>query len=227
MVACSVAALTVYDMVKGLERGVAIEQVVLLEKTGGRHDWRLEEAASAVRVAILTVSTSRAASGGPDESGERLEQFAREIGGEIAAREIVSDDRALIEQRLRHFSDVEGCDLVLTTGGTGVAPRDLTPEATRAVIEREVPGIAEAMREASRPHTKHWMLSRGVAGIRGATLIVNFPGQSTRHRPDGRGDRRRPAARARADRRSAERALGCCDERSQRAALDRLALAGR
>jgi molybdopterin adenylyltransferase len=129
-----------------------------------------------VRVAILTVSTSRAASGGPDESGERLEQFAREIGGEIAAREIVSDERALIEQRLRSFSDVEGCELVLTTGGTGVAPRDHTPEATRAVIEREVPGIAEAMREASRAHTKHWMLSRGVAGIRGGTLIVNFPG---------------------------------------------------
>ena len=129
-----------------------------------------------MRVAILTVSTSRAASGGPDESGERLEQFARELGGEIAAREIVSDERALIEQRLRSFSDVEGCQLVLTTGGTGVAPRDHTPEATRAVIEREVPGIAEAMREASRAHTKHWMLSRGVAGIRGATLIVNFPG---------------------------------------------------
>ena len=129
-----------------------------------------------MRVAILTVSTSRAARGGPDESGERLEQFAREIGGEIAAREIVSDDQELIEQRLRHFSDVERCDLVLTTGGTGVAPRDLTPEATRTVIEREVPGIGEAMLEASRPHTKHWLLSRGVAGIRGATLIVNFPG---------------------------------------------------
>ena len=129
-----------------------------------------------MRVAILTVSTSRAASGGPDESGERLEQFAKEIGGEIAVREIVSDDRMVIEQRLRTFSDVEACDLVLTTGGTGVAPRDLTPEATRAVIERDVPGIAEAMREASRAHTKHWMLSRGVAGIRGATLIVNSPG---------------------------------------------------
>ncbi|HVC84370.1 MAG TPA: MogA/MoaB family molybdenum cofactor biosynthesis protein [Solirubrobacteraceae bacterium] len=129
-----------------------------------------------MRVAILTVSTSRAASGADDASGDRLEQFAREIGGEIAAREIVPDDRPLIEERLRHFSDVDRCALVLTTGGTGVAARDETPEATRAVIEREVPGIAEAMREASRPHTRHWMLSRGLAGIRGATLIVNFPG---------------------------------------------------
>jgi molybdopterin adenylyltransferase len=129
-----------------------------------------------MRVAILTVSTSRAAQAGPDESGELLARFAREIGGEIVAREIVSDERALIERRLRHFSEVDFCELVLTTGGTGVAPRDVTPEATRAVIEREVPGIAEAMREASRAHTKNWLLSRGVAGIRGATLIINFPG---------------------------------------------------
>jgi molybdenum cofactor synthesis domain-containing protein len=129
-----------------------------------------------VRVAILTVSTSRAAGAGDDSSGERLEQFARELGGEIAAREIVTDERDAIAERLRRFSDIDGCALVLTTGGTGVAPRDVTPEATRAVIEREVPGIAEAMREASRAHTRHWMLSRGVAGIRGSTLIINFPG---------------------------------------------------
>jgi molybdopterin adenylyltransferase len=129
-----------------------------------------------MRVGILTVSTSRAATGEDDASGERLARFALELGGEVCAREIVPDDRLLIEERLRRFSDVDGCALVMTTGGTGVAPRDLTPEATRAVIEREVPGIAEAMREASRPHTKHWMLSRGLAGIRGGTLIVNFPG---------------------------------------------------
>ena len=129
-----------------------------------------------MRVAILTVSTSRAGGGGDDSSGERLEQFARELGGEIAAREVVTDEREAIAERLRRFSDTDGCALVLTTGGTGVAPRDVTPEATRAVIDREVPGIAEAMREASRAHTRHWMLSRGVAGIRGSTLIINFPG---------------------------------------------------
>ena len=129
-----------------------------------------------MRVAILTVSTSRAGGGGDDSSGERLEQFARELGGEIAAREVVTDEREAIAERLRRFSDSDGCALVLTTGGTGVAPRDVTPEATRAVIDREVPGIAEAMREASRAHTRHWMLSRGVAGIRGSTLIINFPG---------------------------------------------------
>ena len=129
-----------------------------------------------MRVAIVTVSSSRAGGAGGDESGERLALFAQGLGGEIAAREVVADDRGMIEQRLRHFSDEDVCALVLTTGGTGVAPSDVTPEATLAVVEREVPGIAEAMREASRSHTKHWLLSRGVAGIRGRTLIVNFPG---------------------------------------------------
>jgi molybdenum cofactor synthesis domain-containing protein len=129
-----------------------------------------------VRVAVITVSTSRAAGAASDEGGDRLEQFALGIGGEIAAREVVSDELELIEARLRHLSDVDHCALVLTTGGTGVAPSDVTPEATRAVIEREVPGIGEAMRDASRAHTRHWLLSRALAGIRGETLIINFPG---------------------------------------------------
>jgi molybdenum cofactor synthesis domain-containing protein len=98
------------------------------------------------------------------------------LGAEIAARELIPDDRGLIEERLCHWTDVERCELVLTVGGTGFAPTDVTPEATRAVIERETPGIPEAMRVASRDHTPHWMLSRAVAGIRGSSLIVNFPG---------------------------------------------------
>jgi molybdenum cofactor synthesis domain-containing protein len=128
-----------------------------------------------VRAAIVTVSSTRAVAGGSDESGDELERFARALGATIAAREVVGDDRSAIEACLRRHAD-DGLALVLTTGGTGVAPSDVTPEATRAVIEREVPGIAEAMRDASRAHTAHWMLSRAVAGIRGRTLIVNFPG---------------------------------------------------
>ncbi len=129
-----------------------------------------------MRAAIVTVSTSRAAGEGADESGDALASFATGLGAEIAGRELIPDDREQIAERLRHWADEEGCELVLTTGGTGFTPNDLTPEATRAVIEREAPGIPEAMRAASRPHTKHWMLSRAVAGIRGGTLIVNFPG---------------------------------------------------
>ncbi len=129
-----------------------------------------------MRAAILTISTSRAAGDGADESGDALADFASALGLEVVGREVLPDDRELISARLVHWADEDPCDLVLTTGGTGFSPNDLTPEATRSVIEREAPGIPEAMRAASRPHTRHWMLSRAVAGIRGATLIVNFPG---------------------------------------------------
>jgi len=129
-----------------------------------------------VRAAVLAISTSRAAGESGDESGDGLVRFAESLGAEVAGREVITDDRELITARLAHWCDAEGCDLLLTTGGTGFGPRDVTPEATRAVIEREAPGIPEAMRAASRPHTRHWMLSRAVAGIRGSTLIVNFPG---------------------------------------------------
>ena len=129
-----------------------------------------------IRAAVLTVSTSRAAGKDGDEGGDALAEYASTLGAQIVGREVVPDDLELVAERLRHWADHERCQIVLTTGGTGFTPTDLTPEATRQVIEREAPGIPEAMRAASRPHTKHWMLSRAVAGIRGSTLIVNFPG---------------------------------------------------
>ncbi len=129
-----------------------------------------------MRAAVLSISTSKARGEGKDESGPKLAELARAMGAEIAAIELLADERELIEERLRHWADSEGCDLILTTGGTGFAPSDVTPEASRAVIERLAPGISEAIRAASQDHTRHWMLSRAVAGIRGRTLIINFPG---------------------------------------------------
>jgi molybdenum cofactor synthesis domain-containing protein len=129
-----------------------------------------------LRAALITISTSKAEGAGEDLSGIQLGQLARRLGVEIAAEEVIADDRELIEQRLRHWIDASDCCLVLTSGGTGLSPDDVTPEATKAVIEREVPGIAEAMRHASRAYTPHWMLSRGIAGVCARTLIVNFPG---------------------------------------------------
>lgn len=129
-----------------------------------------------MQAVIVTVSDTRSRGEGRDESGPRLAEFAASLGAEVVAREVVPDERAAIEERLCHWSDQGRCELVLTTGGTGFAPRDVTPEATRAVIEREAPGLAEAMRLGSRQHTDLWMVSRGVAGTRGSTLIVNFPG---------------------------------------------------
>jgi molybdopterin adenylyltransferase len=131
---------------------------------------------SEVRAAVITVSSSLARGEGEDESGPALVAFAERVGARVIDHETVPDERELIEGRLRYWSDHGGCELVLTTGGTGLSPDDVTPEATRAAIEREAPGIAEAMRAASREHTDKWMLSRGVVGTRGRTLIVNFPG---------------------------------------------------
>ncbi|HWN73185.1 MAG TPA: MogA/MoaB family molybdenum cofactor biosynthesis protein [Solirubrobacterales bacterium] len=128
------------------------------------------------RVAVLTVSTSRAEGGGSDESGDALVDFVAEMEGTLVGRELVADDREEIEACLRRWAEGGECDLVLTTGGTGFSPSDVTPEATEAVVERRAPGIAEAMRAASAEHTPHWMLSRATAGIRGGMLIVNFPG---------------------------------------------------
>jgi cyclic pyranopterin phosphate synthase len=191
MTAAAVAALTVYDMVKGIERGVAIEQVVLLSKSGGRSDYLLEEDGVASSIspdgasdarrrlrgaAVVTVSTSKAAGRGEDESGPRLVALAEQLGLEVVANEIVPDDRGRLEALLRHLADERGCALVLTSGGTGVGPGDVTPEATRAVIDVEVDGLGEAMRAASQPYTGNWMLSRALAGVRAGTLIVNLPG---------------------------------------------------
>jgi molybdopterin adenylyltransferase len=128
-----------------------------------------------VRTAVLTVSSSVARREADDHSGPLLAQRAEEAGAEIEAMEVVPDDFALIEDRIRHYVDLR-FELIFTTGGTGFTPDDVTPEATLAVIERAVPGYAEAMRAASLRHTPMAVLSRGVAGIAGGTLIINFPG---------------------------------------------------
>lgn len=134
------------------------------------------KAGEPLRAAIITISTSRARGGGGDESGDALAEMVGSLGGVLAARELLADDRAAIEDALRRLCDEGDCDLILTTGGTGFTASDLTPEATEAVLERRAPGVAEAIRAASAEHTPHWMLSRNTAGIRKRTLIVNFPG---------------------------------------------------
>ncbi|MEP6953730.1 MAG: MogA/MoaB family molybdenum cofactor biosynthesis protein [Solirubrobacteraceae bacterium] len=128
-----------------------------------------------MRTVVLTVSTSVARREADDASGPLLARLAEEAGAEVIAMEVVPDDFALIEDRLRHYADAD-VRFIFTTGGTGLTPDDVTPEATRAVVERDVPGIAEAMRAASLRHTPMGLLSRGVSGVRGETLIVNFPG---------------------------------------------------
>ena len=128
-----------------------------------------------IRVAILTVSDGVTA-GRSDGSGDRLESGVREAGWIVSAREVVPDEQARIARQLIEWCDGGTCDVVLTTGGTGLTARDVTPEATLAVTERSVPGIPEALRISGRTETPYASLGRGVAGTRGGSLIVNLPG---------------------------------------------------
>jgi len=129
-----------------------------------------------VKVAVLTVSDRRSRGEEPDEGGPLCAALAGEVGGDVVATAIVPDERVAIEAALAGWADAGVAELILTTGGTGLGPRDVTPEATRAVIEREAPGLAEAMRAAGTVITPFAALSRHVCGTRGPALIVNLPG---------------------------------------------------
>ncbi len=131
-----------------------------------------------ITVGVLTISDSSSRGTRPDTSGSLIRSLLTSGLAEatISVDTVVPDEQPQIEAVLREWSDEKHLHLVLTTGGTGLAPRDVTPEATRAVITREAPGIAEAMRAESLRHTPYGMLSRGVAGTRGQTLIINLPG---------------------------------------------------
>lgn len=127
------------------------------------------------RAAVLTISTSALAGRRADESGPLLAALAGDAGFDVVEQALVADERAAIEAHLRDYAG-RGLELVLTTGGTGLTSDDVTPEATRAVVEREVPGMVHAMLAASLDHTPLAMLSRAVCGVAGSTLIVNLPG---------------------------------------------------
>jgi molybdenum cofactor synthesis domain-containing protein len=127
-----------------------------------------------VNAAVVTVSDGVSAGAREDTSGDLLEELLREEEFEVERR-LVSDDRAVIAAALRELAS-SGVLLILTTGGTGFAPRDVTPEATHAVIDREAPGLAEAIRSDAIARTPHALLSRGIAGLTGETLVVNLPG---------------------------------------------------
>jgi molybdopterin adenylyltransferase len=129
-----------------------------------------------IRAVALTVSDRCARGEQEDRSGPALVQLLEGLGATLLATEILPDDASPLADKLRLYADRADVNLVMTTGGTGVSPRDNTPEATRAVIEREVPGMAEAMRAESLKRTKMAMISRSVCGIRGGSLIVNLPG---------------------------------------------------
>lgn len=129
-----------------------------------------------IRVAVLTISDSAAAGVREDISGPKLQERVRALGWTVSATGLLPDERGPLADKLRELADSGAHSVILTTGGTGVALRDVTPEATRDAIDREIPGLTELMRTESRKFTANAVLSRAVAGTRGRTLIVNLPG---------------------------------------------------
>lgn len=129
-----------------------------------------------ITVGILTMSDKGSRAEREDLSGKEIERMVTAQLGEVRAYEVIPDEVPVIKEKLIEFSDTLGLDIILTTGGTGVTPRDVTPEATEAVIDRELRGMSEAMRAESLKKTPHAMISRALCGIRKTTLIINLPG---------------------------------------------------
>ncbi len=175
LTAASIAALTLYDMMKMLDETMEIVGVKLVEKKGGKSDFK-ESFETPLRAAVLVMSDSIASGKKDDLSGQLIVDRLKEEGVDVVDYKIIPDDTERIKKELIGYVDEVKVDLVLTTGGTGFSPRDFAPEATREVLERLIPGIPEALRAYGQDRTPYSMLSRGIAGIRGRTLIVNLPG---------------------------------------------------
>jgi len=173
-----IGALTIYDMLKPIDDSLFISSVRLLEKSGGIGQFATKEG-NKIRAGVIVVSDSVATKKRTDKSGRLIVDVLKNKSIEVVKYKVVPDDSSAIEELLTKYSDDLRLDLVLTTGGTGLGRRDVTPEATRNVIEREITGIVEGSRAYGQRRTPLSMLSRGIAGVRGKTLIINIPGSAT------------------------------------------------
>ena len=170
-----IGALTIYDMLKPIDDTLFISSVKLVEKSGGIGQFAIKKG-NKIRAGVIVVSDSVAAGKRTDKSGKFIVTKLKDRSIDVVKYQVVPDDSSVIEELLMKYSDVLHLNLILTTGGTGLGLRDVTPEATRNVLEREIKGIAEASRAYGQRRTPLSMLSRGVAGVRGKSLIINIPG---------------------------------------------------
>ena len=170
-----IGALTVYDMLKPIDDSLFISSVKLVQKSGGIGEFAIKEG-NKIRAGVIVVSDSVAAGKRTDKSGKFIVRTLKDRRIDVVKYKIVPDDSSVIEDLLVKYSDDLHLNLILTTGGTGLGMRDVTPEATRKVIEEEITGIAEGNRAFGQRRTPLSMLSRGIAGVRGRSLIINLPG---------------------------------------------------
>lgn len=172
----SVAALTIYDMLKPIDKGISIERIRLVEKKGGKSDWK-DAFDKAPRAAVLIISDGVASGKKEDKAGAAIVERLRKLGVEVAAQAVVEDEPDRIAMQVKVWA-LERFDLILTTGGTGLSPRDRTPEAIAPILNREVPGIMEAARSYGQERMPWAMMSRGVAGMIDRTLVITLPGST-------------------------------------------------
>jgi cyclic pyranopterin phosphate synthase len=170
----SVASLTIYDMLKPVDESLSIESLKLIDKQGGIKNLPRFSPPNKLTAAVLVASDSRGYN--EDKSGRFILDKLKENGFEIAEYKVVADDAGKIESSLKKFCDELRVNLVVTTGGTGVGPRDVTPDVTRKVIQKELAGIGETIRSFGQRRVPSSMLSRGTSGVRERTLIINLPG---------------------------------------------------
>lgn len=177
MSAVTAALLNAYDMLKPLDDSLFFDNVRVVKKKGGKNDFN-DSFNKKLSAAVLVISDSTFAGKRKDKSGKIIQAFLEDQPVEVKVYEVLPDDEECIAVRLRQLVDEEDIRLIVTTGGTGLGPKDLTPEATAKVIDREAPGIAEAIRRHGKDRTPYAMLSRELVGVRGKNLIINLPGSS-------------------------------------------------
>lgn len=177
LTAASIAAITIYDMLKPIDDSLEITSVKLIEKRGGKSEWK-QHLKPHLKAAVLVLSDTVSQGKKEDKSGKIIVEKLKKEPVEVVEYRILPDDFDMIKRELIRLSDEEKVDLILTSGGTGLSPRDVTVDATKTVIQRDVPGIPEAARIYGFQRTPYAMLSRETAGVRGKTIIINLPGSS-------------------------------------------------